>query len=469
MLKQQARTVATGLRVLDLLLLAAAFPLAYWIRDGLLGEQFTGLYPIHRYWTLLLVSLPVWVIAAGLTRVYGRYRTTPLLAEIVRIGQATVLSGVTLAAVGFLSRQYDVSRLLVAIYVALGFSFLAANRIALRLTAHAARRRGYNTRKFAVVGSGPFARWVADSILDHPGWGYTFAGFVGDGGAETASDRPLLGTLPELGNLLERHVLDEVIFAVPRDRLEEIENAVLLCEEQGVGTKVCLNFFPHRIAKMSLEDLDGLPVLGFSTTPSDSAALFVKRAIDMVGSAVALVILSPLFALLAVAIKLDSPGPVFFRQRRVGLNGREFTLVKFRSMITGAENQLAALRQKNEMAGPVFKMRDDPRVTRVGRLLRRASLDELPQLWNVFRGEMSLVGPRPPLPLEVQAYQRWQRRRLSVKPGLTCVWQVSGRNEIDFDRWMELDLHYIDTWSLWTDFKIILKTIPVVLMGRGAR
>ena len=172
---------------------------------------------------------------------------------------------------------------------------------------------------------------------------------------------------------------------------------------------------------------------------------------------------------LALAIKLDSPGPVFFRQRRVGLQGRTFDIFKFRSMYLDAEERLESLRAQNEMSGPVFKMKNDPRITRVGRFIRRTSLDEFPQFWNVLRGEMSVVGPRPPLPSEVRQYKRWQRRRLSVKPGITCVWQISGRNNIDFDRWMQLDLEYIDQWSLWNDIQICLKTIPAVLGSRGAQ
>jgi exopolysaccharide biosynthesis polyprenyl glycosylphosphotransferase len=198
-------------------------------------------------------------------------------------------------------------------------------------------------------------------------------------------------------------------------------------------------------------------------------ALVAKRAFDLVASAAALVVLSPLFLAIAAAVKLDSPGPVLFRQRRVGLAGRIFTVYKFRSMHHGAEALRPALEARNEMVGPVFKIRDDPRVTRVGRWLRRTSFDELPQFFNVLRGEMSVVGPRPPIPSEVRAYARWQRRRLSVKPGITCTWQVSGRNEVDFDRWMALDLDYIDHWSLWGDLRIVLKTIPAVLLGRGAR
>jgi exopolysaccharide biosynthesis polyprenyl glycosylphosphotransferase len=210
-------------------------------------------------------------------------------------------------------------------------------------------------------------------------------------------------------------------------------------------------------------------MLAFTRTPSDALALAGKRVFDVVGSALALALFAPVVVAATVAIKLGSPGTVFFRQLRVGLNGRPFQMLKFRSMYQDAEERLEALRARNEMSGPVFKMKNDPRVTPIGRFLRRTSLDELPQFWNVLKGEMSLVGPRPPIPAEVRQYKRWQRRRLSVRPGITCLWQISGRNNVDFDRWMELDLEYIDRWSLWTDLTICLKTIPAVLSARGAR
>jgi exopolysaccharide biosynthesis polyprenyl glycosylphosphotransferase len=270
-----------------------------------------------------------------------------------------------------------------------------------------------------------------------------------------------------MGALLERHVLDQVIFALPSSRLAVAEEAARACQEQGVPVMICLDLLHGGLGQMALTRLEGVPALTFTTVPSDALALAAKRAFDILVSATVLLLVAPVLACVAVAIRLESPGPVLFRQRRVGLNGREFSLLKFRSMNQGAEAQLAALRALNEASGPVFKMTHDPRVTRVGRFIRKASLDEFPQFWNVLRGEMSVVGPRPPIPAEVAQYQRWQRRRLSVKPGITCTWQISGRNDIDFDRWMELDLEYIDNWSLGRDVAILLKTIPAVLSARG--
>jgi len=221
---------------------------------------------------------------------------------------------------------------------------------------------------------------------------------------------------------------------------------------------------------MELHEFDGFPLLSFSTTPTNEALMFVRRILDMVLAFLLLSIFGPLVMLpTAILIKLTSPGPVLFKQKRCGLNGRQFVMYKFRSMVDNAEQLRFELEALNEMDGPVFKSSRDPRITAIGKLIRRFSVDELPQVFNVIRGDMSLVGPRPPLPEEVARYERWQRRRLSMKPGMTCLWQISGRNEVSFEDWMKLDLTYIDNWSLLLDLKILLKTVPVVLLGRGAK
>jgi exopolysaccharide biosynthesis polyprenyl glycosylphosphotransferase len=469
MLKQQARLVSRGVRLLDLALLAAAFPIAYFLRDRWEGLPTGGLYPISSYWPLLVSTLLVWQLASWLSNLYRAYRTLSILNEVLRLARTFVVVALVLAAGQYAVHQTGVSRAFFALYYAVAFTLLVANRLAVRLTARAARRRGYNTRAFAVVGTGELAKLVVRTVAAHREWGYVFAGYVLDDGDGAPASGKVLGRLDEMARVLEEHVVDEVVFAVARERLDRVEEAAVLCEEQGVGVKVLLNFFPNRVAKLTLEEVDGIPVLSFSAGPTDEGALVVKRLLDVVASALVLAALAPISLLVALAVKLDSPGPVLFRQRRVGQNGREFWLYKFRSMFVDAEARRAELLHRNEMDGPAFKISDDPRVTRVGRFLRKTSLDEVPQFWNVLRGEMSVVGPRPPLPDEVKRYERWQRRRLSVRPGITCTWQVSGRNELDFAQWMELDLRYIDNWSLWHDVEILLRTIPAVLLGKGAR
>jgi exopolysaccharide biosynthesis polyprenyl glycosylphosphotransferase len=267
--------------------------------------------------------------------------------------------------------------------------------------------------------------------------------------------------------LLQRSVVDEVIFAVDSASLSRLEDVFLACDEQGVRTRVSIDFFPHVNSEMTLDRVCGAPLLTFSAAPLDDLRLVLKRSFDITTSSLALILLSPLLGLCALLIRLTSPGPVIFRQRRSGLNGRQFTLLKFRSMVNNAEALRDGLEHLNERE-VAFKIANDPRVTPVGRWLRKFSIDELPQLINVLRGDMSIVGPRPPLPEEVARYQPWQRRRLRMRPGLTCLWAIAGRDSLDFNSWMKLDISYIENWSLGLDWSIILKTIPYVIAGRGA-
>ncbi|HET7710724.1 MAG TPA: sugar transferase, partial [Thermoanaerobaculia bacterium] len=305
-------------------------------------------------------------------------------------------------------------------------------------------------------------------------WGYKILGFVSDGHrlANGWSRYRIFGSVPDLKRILEGALIsepiDEIVFAVTRKKLDEMKQIFLLCEELGIRTRVAMNFFQNHVARIEIEELEGVPFLTFTTTPSNETHLALKRALDIAVSFLLLMLALPVIVLVSAAIKVTSPGSVLFKQKRIGLNGRMFTLYKFRTMIEDAHERRGEVRHLNEMTGPVFKAKSDPRVTRVGKILRRFSLDELPQLWNVLKGDMSLVGPRPPIPEEVASYHRWHRRRLSMKPGLTCLWQISGRNNIDFDRWMQLDLQYIDNWSPSLDLKILLRTIPAVLSGRGA-
>ena len=279
----------------------------------------------------------------------------------------------------------------------------------------------------------------------------------------------VLGTLTDLPRILQRRIIDDVFFIVPRVWLDRMQTSIAACETLGVTTHVAADLFNLNIAKARHAEMEGFPFLTFETTMAREWQLLFKRIVDIAVSFFGLIVLLPIFLLVALLIKLTSPGPIFFKQRRMGINGRIFTLFKFRSMYQDAQRKLSEVKHLNEMEGPVFKIKDDPRITRLGRFLRRTSIDELPQLFNVLVGQMSLVGPRPPLPSEVKQYEVWQRRRLSMRPGITCLWQVSGRSEIDFDKWMELDLEYIDNWSLRLDFILLVRTIVVVLFGIGAQ
>ena len=476
MLKQKARAIALGVLVGELALTALSLPVAYLFRHGVLAPLLPSLFPVapafDRYAVLLLAILPIWapmLYAAGFTR---SHRTLPLFEEIWTVAKIAFGGTALLTLFVYGLRLEFVSRWLLAVFAVVNFLFLAGERVALRLLSRWVRARGYNFRTVLLVGTGPKASQLADFMEAHPHWGFRVLGYLDDdnGGKIGRSNRwTCLGRIGDLEAVLGQEVIDEVIFVIEKGKLGDYENALLVAERHGVRAHVSLDIFPHVLARPVLEELDGVPLLTFTTTPSNPAQLVVKRAVDLGLSLLLFLLTLPIQALAALAIKLTSPGPSFFRQVRCGLNGRHFTLVKFRTMETKAEERLLEIAHLNEMTGPVFKAARDPRLTPVGRLLRRLSIDELPQLWNVIVGDMSLVGPRPPLPEEVSRYEPWQRRRLSMKPGLTCLWQVSGRSELDFDRWMALDLKYIDTWSPLLDFKILLKTVPAVLSGRGAR
>ncbi len=267
--------------------------------------------------------------------------------------------------------------------------------------------------------------------------------------------------------LLSRQIVDEIIFDVDSSKLPGLEEVFLQCDEEGVRTRVAVDFFPHVNSEITLDRVGDAPLLTFSAAPLDDLRLLLKRLFDIVTSAVALVVLFPFLVAVAVVIRLSSPGPIIFRQSRCGLNGRRFTMYKFRSMVQEAEEMMPSLRHLSSRQ-VAFKLWKDPRVTKVGFWIRRFSIDELPQLYNVLRGDMSIVGPRPPLPEEVDRYERWQRRRLRMRPGLTCLWAVSGRDRIDFNTWMRLDISYIENWSLQLDWSIIIRTIPHVLAGKSA-
>jgi exopolysaccharide biosynthesis polyprenyl glycosylphosphotransferase len=273
--------------------------------------------------------------------------------------------------------------------------------------------------------------------------------------------------LSALPKLIAERVVDEVIFDVDSSRLASLEEVFLACDEEGVRTRVAIDFFPHVNSDITLDRVGGAPLLTFSAAPLDDLRLVLKRFFDIVFSALVLIILSPLLLLVALLIKVTSPGPIIFEQARCGLNGRRFILYKFRSMVQNAQELRRQVEHLNERE-IAFKIARDPRMTPVGRWLRKFSLDEFPQFFNVLRGDMSIVGPRPPLPDEVDQYERWQRRRLRMRPGLTCLWAVAGRDHIDFNAWMRMDISYIENWSLQLDWSIILKTIPQVLAGRGA-
>jgi exopolysaccharide biosynthesis polyprenyl glycosylphosphotransferase len=399
---------------------------------------------------------------------YRSYRLSPGVREWRDIGKGVVIAVLPIVALRGALGLFFANGIFLIAFVPLVFIGLGIERQLLRAIARGVRRRGRNLRNAVVIGAPSVVLDMTVRLETRADLGYHVIDFVEVPGEELAGE-VATGVLKRIAGCINQSPVDEVFLALPLDTAQRFVRAVVsLCEEQGVTVRIVSDLITPVVARAQLDEIDERPVVTIFTGPPDSLSIVVKRAIDLVVSGVALVVLAPLFGTLAALIKRDSPGPVFFAQERVGLNRRRVRVFKFRSMYVGAEEQQPALEALNEAEGPVFKMRDDPRVTPVGRWLRRLSLDELPQLLNVLRGDMSLVGPRP---LPVRDVDRItvaaHKRRFSVKPGITCLWQVNGR-EARFQEWVKSDMEYIDNWSLALDAKILLKTIPAVLGRRGA-
>ncbi len=469
MLKERAKVMLGALRTVEVGLWALAFFASIWLRN-VMGEQLTWVpeSSIDVPLSLLAVSSGLWLASSWAFELGTSHRMRPLGQELAAVAKATGIVFVGLLLYVFFVNLEMPSRIFVVLYCLLAGTWIAALRYGMRLALRQARTWGYNYRTLAVVGDGSLADGVAEMVKDHRHWGLKFVGFIGKSETEKPKTGRLLGDLSKIADIVDDNVIDEVIFAVEKFELDEMEDALKACEETGVNTRVVMNFFPHRISRPELTDLEGLPLLSFHATSNASMALVAKRVFDVVVATTVLLVMSPVLLVVGLLVKLTSPGPVFFAQERVGQNGRTFKMYKFRSMVVDAEARLKELQALNEMDGPVFKIKNDPRLTPIGKFIRKTSLDEFPQFLNVLRGEMSVVGPRPPLPREVDEYERWQRRRLSVKPGITCTWQIrTGRNEVTFDDWMKMDLEYIERWSLYEDLRICARTVPAVLFGRG--
>jgi len=474
MFKQRERIFSGSVFILDLILTALAFLVAYWIRDALhfyfpLGRIHVFFEPHMR---LLLIILPLWSLLSLFTKLYESFKTKTFFQEafvvfkVVSIGSIIIVFGV------FTLRYFMISRTMIVFFWFLNFLFLMGERLAIKRIVKYRRTKGWGLLNIIVVGTGEEAGEIAEIIGQQHHWNLRLVGFIsidGEREKEKVKGYPVLGEREDFPRIINDNVVDEVVFAVPRQDIERLGDLFLLCEEEGIKTRVVLNLFPHIFSKVFLERLQDIPLLTFSTTPTNEFALFIKRVMDVVISSACLVALSPLFLIVSLLIKTTSKGPIFFKQARSGLYFRTFTMYKFRSMVLDAEEMKRDLRQLNEMDGPIFKISSDPRITGIGKWIRKTSIDELPQLINVLKGEMSLVGPRPHPVEESRDYTSWQRRRLSMKPGITGLWQTGGRSDTTFAESMKHDLNYIDNWSLWLDMKILAKTLPTALLGKGAR
>jgi exopolysaccharide biosynthesis polyprenyl glycosylphosphotransferase len=454
----------------DALITVVAFEAAYQTRLWLPFErEFFIVVPTKAL--LLGASVLAWILLGYWLDLYDRLDAESPIAVLRDTARQCFFGFLAVLSIEFLLRL-DLSRPFLGLFITYSFILLTLFRW------KAGWLFGWISREFGgphyvmVVGLSDRALRLASLVEQSEHHGVQLLGFLADNatsgpGSVTLRKPYPVRELADLGYVLRQHVVDEIIFAVDSQRLAELEETFLLCDEEGVRTRVAVDFFPHVNSDVYLDRLGPAPLLTFSAAPHDEIRLMFKRVMDIALALIGLILLSPFMAVVVLLIRLTSPGPAIFRQVRCGLNGRRFTFYKFRSMCDNAEELKAELAHLN-MKTTAFKIADDPRLTPIGRYMRKFSIDEWPQLWNVVRGDMSLVGPRPAVPEEVENYRQWQRRRLRMRPGLTCLWAISGRDRLDFDAWMKLDMQYIDHWSLALDWKIILRTIPNVLLGKGA-
>jgi exopolysaccharide biosynthesis polyprenyl glycosylphosphotransferase len=405
----------------------------------------------------------------------GLYRLRTRLSirrEVIDVLVAVLFLAVVVFTTLYLVKLPNVSRLFLLLLFSCQAGLTLLSRAAIRLIFIDLRSRGYNTRFMLIIGANPDAEAFADAVTGHAELGLLPIGHLAGphdppAGAGWTPGRPILGNVEDIQAVLHGTVVDEVAICLPLADWSLVEPITRLCEDEGRIVRIPLTEATLIIPGGRVEDFHGMSILSLVYGPDRILGIAMKRLIDIVVAAIALIVLSPFLLLVAAMIRLRDGPPVLFRQERVGLHGRPFLVTKFRTMIPDAEAMLTDLEGENEVRGHAFKMTDDPRLSRSGGWLRRTSVDELPQLWNVLRGEMSIVGPRPPLPREVDDYDIWHRRRLSMKPGITGLWQVAARRDPDFDRWVRIDLDYIDHWSLWLDLKIVARTIPAMLTQQG--
>jgi len=479
MLRERQKLVMNAHKALDVFLTVGAFTVAYFIKRLFLPAALRGLVIAPNYYIVLLIIIIIWYLTFRSFRVYASYRRRTYSQIFWNMFKAVATGMGILFVAMYIFKITDVSRILLVVFFMFNIAFLAASKGIVYKVLNRYRKKGFNFRNVVIVGSRERSNDVIDTIGTQLGAGYRILGCLETNpshvGVSIKNGIKVIGTIDHLKDILTNQVVDELIFAIPMKKIESAEQHILLAEEMGVSVRIIpdwrINYLISRpgISTISFENFLGIPSLALRTTSPFQADLLIKSTFDLTAASIFLILFFPVFLVITCAIKIASPGRVFFKQERCSLNGRRFMVYKFRTMVPDAEAQFDSVKAMNEAEGPVFKIRKDPRIIPyVGTLLRKTSLDELPQLFNVLRGEMSLVGPRPPIPAEVKQYDIWQRRRLSMKPGLTCLWQcASKRNDIGFNEWMKMDLHYIDNWSLWLDFKILFQTVRTVFVGEG--
>ena len=455
---------------IDVGLILVAYGLATWLRNGYMGGAPTSFFSLFDRQYVVVAC--VYAVCIGLAyvffRLYGSFRFRNFFQEA---GTIAVINGVGILGVGavlYIARLTDFSRMVLGFFYVFSVGLVLAKRLVFRSILRHSRSLGYARRNLLVVGDGEFAERYIRYVKENVRYGYQLVGYVSSQ-AHPEYGETRLGGYDDFSALLSGQRVDQVVFALSGTDMDRLGGMIAACGRYGAKASVIPQYNDFIPATPTVEAAGNLKLLNVRSTP-DKGPLwaFVKRAMDLTGAMVGLVLASPIMLVTAIAVKRCDGGPVIFAQERVGKNGVHFKMYKFRSMYMDAEERLAELQKYNQVDGPAFKMENDPRVTPVGSFIRKTSIDELPQLWNVLKGEMSIVGPRPPLPREVAQYTDWDWGRLAVKPGLTCYWQVSGRSDVGFEDWMRLDLKYVEEQGFLTDMKILFKTVGVVLRGDGA-
>jgi exopolysaccharide biosynthesis polyprenyl glycosylphosphotransferase len=471
----------SSLKLMDVLIMILSLTLSLSVEEWVLTEnksiwEIVQSKPKVENLFLLLGFIVIWHLTFLATRIYDSRRLERGRGEWKDIAKAVLIGSMLLLTVSVAFQRQNVSKEAVLFFAIFSGLFTWLARILMRTIMEVLRRRHRNLHHLLLVGSNDRVFDFASRIMAQPHLGYNILGYIDDPyNGQTSSKLVLplkpLGTLQDFESVIDREQIDEIVVALPiRSYYEQIKRIFETCELQGIQAHLLSDLFQLKIARARSAEFDGIPILTLASETSMAWQASLKRMFDVVAAAVLVVLFAPVLVLAALAIKISSPeGPVFFIQTRVGYNRRRFNMIKFRTMVSNAEQLQPQLEALNEAQGPVFKIKNDPRVTAIGRILRKTSLDELPQLFNVMKGDMSLVGPRPLPVRDVERFEEaWLKRRFSVKPGLTCLWQISGRSNVDFDKWIEQDLEYIDHWSFGLDLKILVKTIPAVLRGTGA-
>ncbi len=465
----------TAVVAVDVLFINVAFFFSYVVRYEMgfpypVDPQYDAPYfPSYVPFALLLTALCL--LSYRIDGLYEVRRNRRWVDETYRLVTGTMTSIVVIMALTFFLQPLVYSRGMLVLAGLIIIAALSLIRLFQHLIAANLRRRGIGVDRVLVVGAGEVGRAVIRSLMANPALGYLLIGYVDDDPAKGDSGLGRIrgfGGIDNIASVLNTENVNEVIVTLPWMYHRKIMQIVSECEKEHVRVRVVPDVFQQRMRRVDLDSLNGIPLIGSGPATMSSSALLIKRIIDLVLILLALPFLLVIFIIVGLVITLDSRGPILYKHPRIGKNGRHFEMYKFRTMIVGADKLQEELREMNEVDGPIFKIKEDPRRTRVGRILRRISIDEIPQLINVVRGEMSIVGPRPGTPDEVAQYEPWQRERLTVRPGLTGLWQVSGRSNIPFDEMCLLDIFYIENWSLDTDIRIMLQTIPNVLLGHGA-